>query len=127
MRGLMRCIAVCTVIVLLGSSISEAREPMDANRVRQMVMRRGIGKGVKVTESDGTRITGVLTAIENDSFEVTPKNTFQPTLVRYTDVERVQGDTSTAAKVGKGIAIGAGAYAAAGVVLLLVVVAVATH
>jgi len=85
-------------------------------------MSRGIGKGVKITELDGTRITGILTGIQEDTFELTPKNTIQPVKIAYTQVTSLHDDGSnagsTVAKIGGGIAIGAGAL-----ILLFVVVA----
>jgi hypothetical protein len=120
-------IARALVLALLGSCLAEASAapPLpDPIQVRQMLMQRGIGNGVRITETDGTRATGILTAIRDDSFDLTSKDTFQAMTIPYAKVSKVQGGKSTLAKVGKGIGISAMVYVAVVVVAFIVIIAV---
>jgi hypothetical protein len=111
-----KTLAAIVAVGVLNSSLAIAKPPplpLDPVKLKQTLMSRGIGKGVKVSESDGTRVTGILTGIQDDTFELTPRNTTQLTRIAYTQVTSIHNDGShtgsTAAKIGGGIAIGAGA------------------
>ncbi len=103
------CVALMFAICSNGIALA-ARVPLDAVMAKQALMKRGIGKGVKITESDGTNVTGVLTGIHDDTFEVTPEKTFAATAIPYAKVVASHNDKSTVARVGKDVAIGAGFY-----------------
>ncbi len=96
-------------------------------QVKHRLMQRGIGNGVKITETDGTHAIGVLTAVREESFDITPKDTFQAITIRYDQVSKVQDSKSAMAKVGKGIGVAAAVYVTAIVVTFIIVVAVAAH
>ena len=108
---LLRPIALTLVITITATSSSQAAvkvsTPMDTATLHQKLTTRGIGKGVKITQMDGTIVKGTLVTIDADSFQVTPKNATQPTRVLNAQVTKFSNDgLSTGAKVGIGIAIG---------------------
>ena len=98
---------------------------LDPVKLKQNLMKRGIGMGFKVKELDGTMVTGVLTAIHDDTFEIAAKGTTQAVTIPYAQVAEVHNDeghssvAATAGRVAKGAAIGAGAVAILVVVLAL--------
>jgi sRNA-binding regulator protein Hfq len=75
-----------------------------------------LGAGAKVTVylKDGTKVRGSISQILDDSFDVTIKDQTQSSVISYRDVQNVKrrGWTSSA-KMGVGIAIGAGAIVGA--------------
>jgi hypothetical protein len=46
--------------------------PMDPVKLKQMLLKRGIGKRIEVLELGDRGVMGKLTAIQNDGFEITP-------------------------------------------------------
>ncbi len=125
-RAFLRALSVTLAGALLGNSMAVASAPLDAARVKEKLIKRGIGKGVKIKEADGRELAGVLTGIRDDEFDVTPKGSLQPTTVIYSHVVAVHNDgSSVAKKVGTGVAIGAGVYIGIVLVALVVVIAVA--
>jgi hypothetical protein len=113
-----RPIAAVLATILTVNSIALAASPDPVN-IHNKILERGIGKGVKIKEADGTIVTGNLTAIHGDSFEVVPLNATQPVTIAYTQVSAVHnsGHLSTGAKVG----IVVGCVVAAIVVALVIV------
>jgi hypothetical protein len=77
---------------------------MNATRLYQGLQSRGLGSGVKVTEVDGTVVTGTLVELELDSFEVVPKNAVRPT--RIPDVQVAELDNAGLPRMAK-VLIGA--------------------
>jgi hypothetical protein len=51
--------------------------PIDSANLQQKLTGRGIGKGVKITEVDGTVVKGTLVSIDADSFQITRKGATQ--------------------------------------------------
>ena len=124
---LLRPIAAVFAMTLAINCTCLAAPPTPA-KLKLTLMKRGIGMGFKIKELDGTTVTGVLTAIHNDTFEVTAKGTTQAIVIPYAQVSAVHNQGSgtagsTAAKIGGGVAIGAGVL----VVLFFVVALVALH
>jgi hypothetical protein len=99
---LFRGIAAVLAVVLVGNSVAfAAGAPLDPVKLEQKLTARGIGKSVKVTELDGTIVSGRLTAIRDDAFEVTVKKATQPITIPYAQVSKVgNGGLSTGAKIG---------------------------
>ena len=64
---------------------------MDAAKAKQVLAKRGVGKGVKVTEADGTEVTGMLLAIGDNQFEVWPRRGTQGVFISYSVVSRLRG------------------------------------
>jgi sRNA-binding regulator protein Hfq len=73
-----------------------------------------LGAKVTVYLKDGTKVRGSISQILDDSFDVTIKDQTQSSVISYRDVQNVKrrGWTSSA-KMGVGIAIGAGAIVGA--------------
>jgi len=117
-------LALTLSFVTTSTSIAQAPATvslMDATKLHQKLSARGIGKGVKVTETDGTTISGILVVIDTDSFQITPKKATQPTLIQNTQVVKLSNTgMSTGAKVGTGVVIGLVAAAAAFAITLAV-------
>jgi len=104
---IVRAIAAVLAVVLLGNSVALAagapkvKTAMDPIKLKQALTDRGLGKGIKVTELDGTTVVGNLTAIRDDAFDVTLKKATQPTTISYSQVSKVgNGGLSTGAKIG---------------------------
>jgi len=86
-------VSIALVLAMLCNSTAFAgRVLLDAVSAKQALTQRGIGKWVRITESDGTSVTGVLTALDDDSFEVTPRRAKAPTTIDYTQVAEVHND-----------------------------------
>jgi hypothetical protein len=107
---IVRAIASVLAVVLLGNSVALAagapkvKTAMDPAKLKQALTTRGIGKSVKVTELDGTTVSGSLTAIRDDAFDVTLKKATQPTTISYPQVSKEgNGGLSTGAKIGIGV------------------------
>jgi hypothetical protein len=117
---IVRAIASVLAVALLGNSIAfAAGTPLDPFKLKQKLTARGIGKSIKVTELDGSIVSGNLTAIRDDAFDVTLKKATQPTPIAYSQVSKVgNGGLSTGAMIG--IAVGVVAVAA-GIAALVVV------
>jgi hypothetical protein len=126
-RHMIRAIAAVLAVVLAGNSVAlaadapKAKTAMDPAKLKQTLTARGLGKGVKVTELDGTAVVGILTSIQDDGFQVAPKGSTQSVTIQDANVKAIHNSgLSTGAKIGIGIGIGAAA------VVLYVVIAVAT-
>ena len=119
---ILRTVAAALSFMLVSNSIAwAAGTPLDPVKLKQTLTQRGIGKGVKVKELDGTSVTGVLTGIHDDSLEITPAKTVQTITIQYAQVSAVHNaGMSAGAKVGIGILIGAGAFCTLIVVVALV-------
>ena len=113
----LRLLAVALIFSLATTTFSDAastRVPVESSIIHQKLMARGIGKGIKVTEIDGTVVKETLVSIDDESFQVTPRMATQPTRISNSQVSRIGKDgMSTGAKIGIGIAIGATAVIAA--------------
>ncbi len=122
---------VISVALILGIIANDtafaARMLLDAVSAKQALTKRGIGKFVRVTESDGSSVTGVLTAIHDDNFEVTPRRSTTPTTIAYAQVTEIHNDKSKTAHAhnGQGVAIVVGVVAVGAIIAA--VVFVVTH
>ncbi len=82
------------------ASVDVAR-PLDAGVLHKKLLKRGLGRGVKVIEVDGSVVKGVLVSIDADSFQVTPRKSTQPTVILNTHVRELSNDgLSRGAKIG---------------------------
>jgi hypothetical protein len=102
---IVRAIASVLAVVLLGNSVAfAAGTALDPVKLKQKLTARGVGKSVKVTELDGTTVSGSLTAIRDEAFDVTLKKATQPTTISYSQVSKEgNGGLSTGAKIGIGV------------------------
>jgi hypothetical protein len=108
---ILRPASLALVGVIAANSVcyasSNPATPIQPFALHEKLVEQGLGKRVKVTEVDGTVIKGTLVAIDTDSFDVTPKDTTQPTRILNTQVHKFGRDgLPTGAKVGIGIAVG---------------------
>ena len=133
--GILRFRRVTAIILaagLLSEGVAEAAKvPLDPATTRRRVQARGIGQGMKVVEADGTHARGIISAIHDDSFEITPQGTAQATKIPFTQVTTLQNDGGPSKKgaLKTGVAIGAGVYLMAfGLIVLITIVgAAAAH
>lgn len=111
---LLRCIALVLFISIPGNTLAYAEEPtLTPATAKQMVQARGVGKGIKVKEADGTTLRGKITSIGDDSFSM-QAGSRSAVEISYAQVTRVQGPgLSTGAKIG--ILIGAAVVATAAI------------
>jgi hypothetical protein len=116
---IVRAIAPVLAVVLLSNSVAfAANTALDPVKLKQNLTTRGIGKSVKVTELDGTTVSGNLMAIRDDTFDVTLKKATQPITISYSQVSKEgNGGLTTGAKIG--IVVGC-VGVAAGVVALVI-------
>lgn len=107
---LLQCIAFVLLVSILGDSLAYAETPtLPPATAKQMVQARGVGKGIKVKEADGTTIRGKIVSIGEDSFGV-QVGSKAATEISYAQVTMVQRPgLSTWAKVGilLGVAVAA--------------------
>jgi hypothetical protein len=109
----LRLMALMLIFSLAAPSFAQTvpamAAPMGAAKLHQKLVARGIGKGAKVIEVDGTAVNGILVTIDADSFQIAPSNALKPTLILNSQVTKFNNSgMSTGAKVGIGIGIGAG-------------------
>jgi hypothetical protein len=112
-------ISLVLILGLLANNTAFAgRVLLDAVSAKQALTKRGIGKFVRVTESDGTSITGILTAIHDDNFEVTPRRSTTPATIAYAQVTEVHNDKSRTShpRNRQGVEIAAGVIVVAAVI-----------
>jgi hypothetical protein len=107
---LFRSVALILIAALFTSTTCAAKDtasPIRTAELHQKLVDHGIGKRVRVTQIDGVVVRGTLVSIGVDSFEVTPKDTTQPTRILNTQVHKFGSDgLPTGAKVAIGIAAG---------------------
>ena len=117
----MRLSSVALMLTLVANGVAVAASPMDkmdTTIVQAKVKARGIGKEVKITETDKTQLKGVIVKIGEQSFQLKVKDSPDPVEIPYANVSSVHNaGLSTGAKVGIGILIGVVA-----VVLILAII-----
>ena len=106
--------------VILGNSVAlAAGQPAatpDPVKWKQTLSERGVGKWVDVKAVNiSGRISGVLTAIHDDSFEVTP-NGAKPITIQYSQVSEIRNRMSHRGKVWTWVVVGAIAWMVIGIV-----------
>jgi hypothetical protein len=106
----LRLLALALIFSLAATTFVDAASPtvpIDSSIIHQKLVARGVGKGIKVTEIDGTVVKGTLVSIDDESFQVTPRSSTQPTRIPNSQVSKIGRDgMSTGAKIGIGVAIG---------------------
>jgi len=112
------------ILILLFSfwldSVASTRPPVPIDPVvaKRVIQDRGIGLGIRVTEVDGTNIRGIITAIHEDTFEVTPKGVSQSTQVSFSGLTKIRNDgSSRTVRVVRGVLIGFGVLCATAIIL----------
>jgi hypothetical protein len=120
-----RAISTVLAIVLAANSVALAADPPappDPVELKQMLTDRGIGNAVKVTEADGTTVTGTVVAIRGDNFDLDPTGAAQSITIPYAQVSKLENSgMSTATKVGgvaNGVLIAAGVFLVVGMLAI---------
>jgi hypothetical protein len=117
-----RKIALVLCLCLTANSMAvAAQRPMDATTAKQKVQAHKIGGKVRITESDGSEVTGKVASIDANTFQVQPKSG-SPIQISFSNVKAVHGGgLSTAAKIGIGVGIGVG------IAIIVIAIEVKTH
>ena len=107
-------------ITLVGNNIAFASvPPMSAVTAKQEIAARGVGKSVKVTETDGTVVTGKIVTIEDEKFEIRAKDAAPATSIQFSQVKDVHNaGLSKGAKIGIVLVVVGAAIAIRAVVLV---------
>jgi len=91
------------IFFLIGSNTVWARVLLTAATAKQVLTKRGVGKLVRITELDGTSVTGILTALHDDDFEITPNSAQKTsTKISYAEVTEVHNDNAQKAAHSRG-------------------------
>lgn len=101
-----RLFALLLAVTLLSDCTAFATSTPDAASAKQQIAVRGVGKGVKVHEADGTVLRGKIVSVGEDSFglQVGSKPRVE---VAFANIRAVEGPgLSKGAKIGIGIGIG---------------------
>jgi len=100
---------ICTTLCAEPSSagMKAEKQARFTEKVKAGVAKLGIGEDTRVAVKlrNKTRVTGYVSSIGEDSFEVTSLRTGEPIAVAYADVAQVRGQNLT---TGQKIAIGVG-------------------
>ncbi len=92
----LRPIVIALILFVGSTSLAQASvdvvPPLDAVVLHKKLLKRGVGKGVKVTEVDGTVVKGVLASIDADSFQITPHKSVQPITIPNARVHELSND-----------------------------------
>jgi hypothetical protein len=118
-RRLFQALVLSVIISISSHALPPTPAPMCTTSLYQELRSRGLGSDVKVTEVDGTVITGTLVELEIDSFEVVPKNAVHAK--RIPDAQVAEIDHAGLPRVAK-VVIGA----LLGVVVVIGLVAIST-
>lgn len=93
------------------ASSKEEKQAERAEKVRMGILKLGVGPDARVAIKlrGDAKIAGYVSEVKDDSFVVTDLKSRSATTVVYGDVAQVKGhNLSTGAKIGIGMAIGAG-------------------
>ena len=106
-------LALLLCLCIIGTDLAAAATPaapLEAATTIHKLHHHGVGKGVKITEPDGSVIKGKIVSIDADSFQLQPKHG-APLQLAYTQVSAVNGPgLSKGAKIGIGVAAGIGIF-----------------
>lgn len=110
----LRALAIVLIFTVTTTSFGNAvvsAAPIDQAILHKKLRSRGTGKGVKVTQIDGTVVKGNLAVIDKDSFQVIPKDATQAIVVLNTQVSKFSNDGhSTGTKIAIGATVGVVAF-----------------
>lgn len=102
---LSRLLAFLLAIAFLSERVALAMPTPDAASAKQQIAARGVGKGVRVHETDGTVLRGKIISVGEDSFGV-QVGSKPPVEVAFANVRAVDGPgLSKGAKIGIGIGV----------------------
>lgn len=110
---LSRTATLLFVTVFLCQRVALAIPTPDAASAKQQIAARGVGKGVKVHESDGSVLRGRIVSLNDDSFGI-QVGSKPPMDVAFANVRAVDGPgLSGGAKIALGVGIGVAVSATA--------------
>lgn len=103
---LSRITALILAITFLSDRVALAIPTSDAASAKQQIAARGVGKSIKVHESDGTVLRGKIVSLGEDSFGLQVES--KPSVeVTFANVRAVDGPgLSKGAKIGIGVGVG---------------------
>jgi hypothetical protein len=90
--GLLRGVIAVLAITLVGNSIAYGQTAAAPNATKQNVEKLGVSKRVKVKELDGTKLRGTISAVNEDSFLLIPKDGGAAVAINYSQVATVKHD-----------------------------------
>jgi len=100
-------IASLLVVLLTLSPTAWAKaKPLDAAKVHQRILRRGIDNQVGVETNNGVELVGRIIAINADSFTLQLFNDPEPVTIHYADVIDLRTGPSRAFWIATGVGIG---------------------
>ena len=84
-----------TVLLFVGANLAFGQESAAALDRKIKAQVRDIGAGTKITVimKDGTKLTGRITQILADSFDITIKNETHSNVISYRDVQKIKKRT----------------------------------
>jgi len=87
-----RATALLLITLLVANHLGFASKPLDPAAVKDKVLARGVGQGVRVTLADKTETKGVIVNIGDQAFTVTPKGSTTPQEIPYAQVTGIHKD-----------------------------------
>jgi hypothetical protein len=118
--GLLRVVIAVLSITLVGNSIAYGQTAAAPNVTKQKLLEIGISNRLKVKEADGTTLKGTLSAVNEDSFLIIPKDGGAAVTILYTQAGSVARDgLSKGTKIAIWIVVGA--VVVAGIIIAVAV------
>lgn len=115
-------LATFNINALAQAASAPGAPPGPYDKLVQKLNARGTGKGIKVIETNGTELKGVLVSLDSTGFQMTPAKATAPIHIDYAQVSKVSNTgLSTGSKVGIGVVVGL--VVAAGVIAIIIAVA----
>jgi hypothetical protein len=90
--GLLRAVVAVLAVTLVGNSIAYGQTAASPSAPKQSVAQLGVSKRVNVKELDGTRLKGTISAVNEDSFLLIPKDGGAAVAISYSQVDTVKHD-----------------------------------
>jgi hypothetical protein len=118
--GLLRVLVAVLTLALVGNSIAYAQGPATPNATKQELLQQGISKHIKVKEVDGTTVKGTLTAVNDDSFQIIPKDGGPPLSIAFSQVVKVT-------RTGMPTAVKAVLWTVTGVIVAAIITLIVLH
>jgi hypothetical protein len=89
---LVRWTTMLLIAILLGNNFAIASRPVDPAKIKEKVLARGVGQGVRVTMADKTETKGVIVKIDEQAFTVKPKGSAEAQEFQYAQVTGIHND-----------------------------------
>ena len=106
-RTVSRCLAVTLIASLLPIVGSAQPKSVNPETIHRKVVERGTGNWIRVDTKNGTTIVGRITSMGEQSFGIELEKYLEPTVIAYSDVQRVGKAGSKGRKLALSLGIGA--------------------